>query len=344
MSSPPEISILLPVFNGAKFLGPQIDSVLQHTRHTFELLAHDDASSDGSLQLLQQIASRDARIKVTGSHHNLGQKLTLLELSRRASGDFIMFCDQDDIWHADKIALLMDNIGAASGIFGLSCLIDAKGQPLGRTLHDHAGPPVAGRDCWSYLLGCNVPGHGMLVRRAVVHEGSFLGAPGAAGYDWAIAAVATFSDGLAYEPRAITYHRQHAENQMNRLSGQRKKASSWPRVRSQRSRGILLHDLLSALRGAITIPEAKRAVFAKLFAIVRHYLIVAPPAVVSTAHFKAQCHDILAPLAMPPDARAALVESLADCSLSALHPRQFGKDAWQTTRRLRKLVQRSGGR
>ena len=64
MSSPPPISVLLPVRNGAEYLPEAIASIEAQTYSKYEVIAVDDGSSDDSWFVLQEWASRDERVKV----------------------------------------------------------------------------------------------------------------------------------------------------------------------------------------------------------------------------------------------------------------------------------------
>ena len=60
----PKISIVLPVFNAAKYLYKCLDSILNQSFIDFEVIAVDDGSKDNSLEILNEYAAKDSRIKV----------------------------------------------------------------------------------------------------------------------------------------------------------------------------------------------------------------------------------------------------------------------------------------
>ena len=124
----PAISILLPVFNGARYLGEQVASILSQTYRDFELLIYDDASTDNSRDVMAELAAADARVKLFGGTTNLGQKHALDSLLRKSTADLLMFSDQDDVWHPGKIAALSAGLGDCALGYGVSKLIDARRQ------------------------------------------------------------------------------------------------------------------------------------------------------------------------------------------------------------------------
>lgn len=100
----PQISIILPVYNGERYINRTITSILQQTMTDFELIAIDDCSTDYSLQHLQEWAQRDNRIQVVANTQNLGVADTRNKGIALAKGEYICFIDSDDIWHSDKLA------------------------------------------------------------------------------------------------------------------------------------------------------------------------------------------------------------------------------------------------
>ncbi len=94
----PLISILCPTYNGAKWIGRAIESVLKQSFKDFELLIIDDGSTDQTAQIVHQYMHRDERIKYFKSNKNLGvQKSSNLGL-KEAQGEFIARIDDDDEW------------------------------------------------------------------------------------------------------------------------------------------------------------------------------------------------------------------------------------------------------
>ena len=98
----PRITVLMPVYNGEKYLREAIGSVLNQTFRDFELLIIDDGSTDGT----QEIASRfgDSRIRLEKNDINLGLIATLNRGLDLAQGEFIARMDCDDISFPERFA------------------------------------------------------------------------------------------------------------------------------------------------------------------------------------------------------------------------------------------------
>ena len=102
----PEISVIVPVYNVAQYLPACLDSILAQTFRDFELILIEDGSTDGSREIAEAYAAKDARVRLVkhrGNHgvtaaHNLG-----LELSR---GTYVNFVDSDDIVRAEYLEVL----------------------------------------------------------------------------------------------------------------------------------------------------------------------------------------------------------------------------------------------
>ena len=105
------VAILLSVFNGEKYLSEQIESVLNQSFRDFSFYIRDDGSSDRSVSIIQHYAETDSRIIFIQDGLSLGYPACFHTLTNRdLKEDFIMFCDQDDIWLADKIAFMLEKL------------------------------------------------------------------------------------------------------------------------------------------------------------------------------------------------------------------------------------------
>ena len=91
-----KISVLMAVYNAAPYLRESIDSLRCQTMAEWELIAIDDASTDGSLLILAEYAQADPRIRVISLPRNGGQGKARNEGLRKAQGDYICFLDSDD--------------------------------------------------------------------------------------------------------------------------------------------------------------------------------------------------------------------------------------------------------
>ena len=97
-----KISIVVPVYNTAKYLKENLDSITEQTLSDIEIICIDDGSTDDSLKILYDYAKKDSRIKVlrqtnqfAGVARNNGMK--------KAKGEYIIFLDSDDVFEKDML-------------------------------------------------------------------------------------------------------------------------------------------------------------------------------------------------------------------------------------------------
>lgn len=99
------VSVCMATYNGERYLREQLDSILAELEPTDEVVIVDDASSDGTVALLQTYD--DPRVRVFARDVNRGYVRSFEEALTRATGDVLMLSDQDDIWIPGRRALLV---------------------------------------------------------------------------------------------------------------------------------------------------------------------------------------------------------------------------------------------
>ena len=97
------VSVVMPNYNGHRFVEQAIDSVLRQTYKDFELIIVDDCSKDNSLQLIRQKAKSDDRIRIIALEKNLGVANARNVGIAKAKGEYIALLDNDDLWVEDKL-------------------------------------------------------------------------------------------------------------------------------------------------------------------------------------------------------------------------------------------------
>lgn len=107
-----KVQILMPVYNGEKYLKEQIDSFLRQTYTEWELLIRNDGSKDNSQLIIEDYCKKypDKIRFIDKPKENLGLVGSLNVLLRQASGEYIMLSDQDDVWLPEKVELSLNEI------------------------------------------------------------------------------------------------------------------------------------------------------------------------------------------------------------------------------------------
>jgi len=102
------IDILMSTYNGEKFLANQLLSLQQQTYKNWRLYIRDDGSTDGTCHIIERFCLDDERIeKVYDEKGNLGVAKSFFHLLRYSDAEYVIFCDQDDIWMEKKLELLL---------------------------------------------------------------------------------------------------------------------------------------------------------------------------------------------------------------------------------------------
>jgi len=105
----PIISVIVPVYNIAPYIGRCLDSILAQTYRQMEIIAVDDGSADGSGQILDDYAQRYPNVRVFHKENGGVTSARLFGVSQ-AVGEYIGFVDGDDIIESDMYEHLMDNL------------------------------------------------------------------------------------------------------------------------------------------------------------------------------------------------------------------------------------------
>lgn len=167
-----DISIIMPVYNGERFLREAIESVLnQQFDGTFELLISDDQSTDGTAAILAgYVAAQPDVIKVFYNLNNLGCSSNSISIAKQAKGKYFAFCDADDIW-IDPLKLQKQfDFLEEKGDYDMVCA-DAKiVDEYGTYMSDKASMPKNDKDIDIYTL---IRQHGDVYNSSIMMRADF---------------------------------------------------------------------------------------------------------------------------------------------------------------------------
>lgn len=105
----PHISIIVPIYNGEKYLARCVDSILGQTYGDFELILVNDGSTDGSLGICKQYVGKDSRVSLIDKQ-NEGVSMARNDAMQKAKGQYIAFVDCDDWLEADCVQTLVNGM------------------------------------------------------------------------------------------------------------------------------------------------------------------------------------------------------------------------------------------
>ncbi|MGZ4925270.1 MAG: glycosyltransferase family 2 protein, partial [Halobacteriota archaeon] len=169
----PTVSIFMKSYNHAPFIGHAIESVVQQDFDDLELIIIDDASTDGSRQIIERYQSRDERIRTIFHERNCGISRTVNDGIDAARGTFIAQIDSDDVWREDKLrkqlAVVREHDDAL--VWTEGAIIDGSGQPTGQTFSELVGSArkrKSGNLFQELLAGNYILGSSLLYDRQIV--------------------------------------------------------------------------------------------------------------------------------------------------------------------------------
>lgn len=144
----PIVSVVIPVYNGERFLRESLESVFAQTFRDYEVICVDDGSTDGSFALLRKYGERVRVVQQT----NEGQSAARNAGVRLARGEYIAFLDQDDRWYPSKLEQQVAVLQAEPDVVLVHCnydRVDGEGRVL------QAGAALAERaSALASPLGC----------------------------------------------------------------------------------------------------------------------------------------------------------------------------------------------
>lgn len=125
----PRVSVVMPVFNGARYLNATLDSLFSQTYLDYEVICIEDGSTDDSASLLENYGHGLTVIR----QKNAGQSASRNKGVARATGEYVAFLDQDDLWYPSKLQRQMERFAKDVEAVLVHCdydLVDHEGRML----------------------------------------------------------------------------------------------------------------------------------------------------------------------------------------------------------------------
>jgi glycosyltransferase involved in cell wall biosynthesis len=198
------ISVCIPAFNGALYIGAQLESILVSPLVT-EVIVSDDGSSDNTVEVVKSY--NDARIKlVQGPRAGLISNYELL-LSL-ASGEYIFLADQDDVWMADKVEVMLTHLRDADFAVCDCTVVDAQLNLLYPSFFAlrHSGPGLVHNLLRNSYLGCCIAMRRELLEYALPFPSHL------PMHDWWLGLVAETFGRVTFIRQSLMMYRRHGGN------------------------------------------------------------------------------------------------------------------------------------
>jgi len=211
------VSVVMATFNGEKYIREQLDSILNQGYRHLEVIIVDDASTDATQAILEAYSHRDNRISIHYSEKNHGALASFEHGLELASGEFVVFADQDDVFESRKVSLLVEalkkNPHRDMAVSDLA-LMNGQGEKIDDSMWHHQRLRVKEGKPFSQLLYMNfTTGCAMMIRRRLLDRALPFPA-GCIVHDWWLSVVCCSSagGGLTLLTKPLTRYRQHGSN------------------------------------------------------------------------------------------------------------------------------------
>jgi glycosyltransferase involved in cell wall biosynthesis len=127
-------SVVMATYNGERYLAAQLQSLVHQTTLPGQLIISDDGSQDRTIEIAEEFARRSPfPTIVVKNPKRLGYADNFLQACRHAKEDYISFCDQDDVWHSNKIERCLFELKRTDSLLCVHAvnLIDFQSEPCG---------------------------------------------------------------------------------------------------------------------------------------------------------------------------------------------------------------------
>lgn len=249
----PKITIVLATYqSNFIWLRELLESLRKQTYPNYEVLICDDFSDPEIYKGIRQIAEKElcsVSYQICQNQINMGSNKTFERLTDMAEGDYIAYCDQDDIWEKEKLEILYREAIKKDAVMVYSdmSIIDEKGRVCYRSLKQlrRRIRYRAGADLTAYYLfsncsaGCSMMIKSSVAKRAIPFLKEFV-------CDQWLAVYAAASGTIGFVKKTLVRYRQHNRNQSGVLKDidsqekyyQKRILPSWYAVKELEKRGI----------------------------------------------------------------------------------------------------------
>ena len=125
------VSIVMPTYNGQKYIREALNSITEQTYKEFELIIVDDCSTDGTPKIVQEYAAKDSRIKVIRNESNQKLPKSLNIGFTKCIGDYFTWTSDDNLYHMDALKRMveyLENDKNTNFVYACEEFIDENGK------------------------------------------------------------------------------------------------------------------------------------------------------------------------------------------------------------------------
>lgn len=217
----------MATYNGAQYIKEQIDSLLHQTRMPDEIVIVDDCSTDDTVKIIRYFQNEFPFIKLIENKKNVGVNGNFVKALMHCNGDYIIFCDQDDIWKNEKVQVLFSKMkeiekkGVPAIVSSSAICVNNEMKHVGRM-----GPVCDNQDFRLTVLKHYSQGCTMILNRDCLKFTSIIppyNSKTKICFDYVLGLVVAFT-GIKYDLcTELMYYRRHGGN-VTSLSGTNKRS------------------------------------------------------------------------------------------------------------------------
>jgi len=223
MNQHPSIDILLATYNGGRFLNDQIQSILNQNHLDWRLIIRDDGSTDDTAEIIRNYALNypEKILVINDSEHTMGACGNFGRLLEHTTADYVMFCDQDDVWLPRKIELTLRKMNVMEKTYGQDMplliytdmkVVDDDLSVIANSFwRNQAFNPNIGRSLSRFLVSNVATGCTVMINRQLKDLAVPLPQE-ALMHDWWVGLVSSALGKNDYLDEATVLYRQHALN------------------------------------------------------------------------------------------------------------------------------------
>ncbi|WP_167955955.1 glycosyltransferase family 2 protein [Anaerosporobacter faecicola] len=263
------IEIIMAAYNGEKYIGEQVDSIMKNTYTDIKVTVYDDTKEKGNIEGMEHISATlfekyGERFHYIRNESNKGCAKNFLEGLRQSTEEYVMFSDQDDHWNRDKIQLTLEKMKKMEESYGKdtplavftdAAVVDENLSLLHLSFHRSNHLNTEKLDLPHLLMENKLNGCTMMMNRALCKKIEVI-PEHARMHDWWIALVAATFGKIGYLEEPTMLYRQHTGNVVGnqeyasyikkRLANLQQQKEAIASIREQASELLLIyHDQMT---------------------------------------------------------------------------------------------------
>ncbi len=223
------VSVLLASYNGEKYIREQMDSILNQTFQNLNIVVSDDLSTDKTPALVREYEEQyPDRIKILKHEERSGSaQNNFFRLLSAVSDQYIMLCDQDDVWLPHKVEITLKEMKRLEArckrdipllVHSDLSVTDETGRIIHKSMAEYQKIAVWDNRLSHCLVENNITGNTVMINRAFLSllthkpEDCMM-------HDWWLGLLASCFGEISYIDRPLVLYRQHGSNQLGSQSG-----------------------------------------------------------------------------------------------------------------------------